>query len=191
MICQICKINSATIHIHKILNGKDESLDICQTCATEKNLVKELASGLTLNLAELLQTPQLTYKKNKLQLLKEQDLITPDHTCPNCHWTTEDLKRTGRLGCCQCWSVFKEILDHAIPLLHRGNAHHLQHDQQQEATLNQEDKKSLRYVETITKLESDLQHLIEIEAYEKAAILRDKITELKMNFLHGNEHHHG
>jgi protein arginine kinase activator len=50
--------------------------------------------------------------------------LDPAKPCPNCGYTLAELRRTGRLGCAQCYGPFAPLLAPQLPLLHRGTRHH-------------------------------------------------------------------
>lgn len=43
--------------------------------------------------------------------------------CPNCGASLEDFRRTGLLGCAQCYGVFREEVRSAIKKV-QGGSHH-------------------------------------------------------------------
>jgi len=97
--------------------------------------------------------------------------------CPRCGLTYEDFKRVGRLGCGECYSAFKDSL---LPLLKRihGSTQHY----------GKSPKKFKKVVKTtvVTKgkkdelgdLKDKLQKAINMEEFEEAAKIRDKIKDL-------------
>ena len=92
--------------------------------------------------------------------------------CPYCGTTPEDFRRTGRLGCSQCWAHFEEQLRALLRRIH-GSTQHVgklylgdaSEDEDREARLNQ--------------LKRRLQRAVEVEDFETAADLRDQIHDLE------------
>ena len=81
--------------------------------------------------------------------------------CPVCDFTLGDYRKTGRLGCPDCYNVFAgEITEGA--------------DTPAEAAETAGESPAL----TRKKLEQSMQLAIEQEDYETAAKLRDKLKEL-------------
>ena len=128
-----------------------------------------------INLAELFKTvhnsnssPQQIPPKPTPDISIQPDIIA----CANCFWDSEKLKKTGRLGCPECYKVFSGILNHSIPSLHRGDSHI------GKKPFASPQGKNDAMVD-IFRLQSKLDKLVQNENYEEAAIIRDKINQLK------------
>ena len=94
----------------------------------------------------------------------ENELI---RTCPACGFTTADFKKTGRLGCPQCYESFAGELKSLLRAVHRSSQH----------VGKVPSKESIRVQLTaeIAGLQKSLDRAIYDEHYEEAAQLRDKI----------------
>ncbi len=171
--CQICG-KRASIYLTQIVNGQATDLALCETCAREKGLF----DPQSLTFAEKF-FPE-AFKKKVDKLVKELigkdgedtkpsqarqysgDLLTE---CPACHFTLEDFRRCGRLGCPDCYTVFAQEI----------TAEHQQTDNEaaSPATTTEESIAIRR-----SKLEQQLQSAINREDYETAASLRDELKKL-------------
>ncbi len=162
MLCDICHKNEATIHVTEIVNGMVEEIHICEECAIKKGMMGK-KFGLADFLAELtdFDIPALEHELPEKTKLK----------CPNCGLTFEDFKRTGRLGCSQCYETFRKGL---IPLLKsiHGSSQHI-------GSAPKKTYKKTSKIREMQNLEQKLYKAVEEEEYEEAAKLRDKIRELK------------
>jgi len=177
MICNICNKNQATIHIQEVVNGAKKSLHICQICADAKGISVTGLNGI--NLSELFKTvhntiaaPQIAQKTPDSNITTQPEIIV----CSSCLWDSEKLKKTGRLGCPQCYKAFSGILGYSIPSLHRGDFH--------------VGKKPITSIQNrndamvdIFRLQTKLDNLVQNESYEEAAIIRDKINTLKSTIV--------
>ena len=180
--------------------AKKKTLHICEYCAAHKQNTLGLEFGM-FNLAEMLynlsakipvgnETEKNSPKEDSGESLlskeqpengalsgnkKEVNLV-----CPECHWDLSGLRKTGRLGCPNCYEVFKEILDEALPTMHRGTVH---------AGKIPGDDRSVdgsRWLRELSLAQQELNELIRNEEYEKAAVVRDRILDLKRK-LSGQE----
>jgi len=177
MLCEICKKNEATIHIQEIINSQKKALNICQDCAAKKNTNNALFNGL--NLADILYniSSNLTVNGEKTPS-KEQEPPAPQIpsvTCVKCGWSTANFSERGRLGCANCYNVFKDILSLALKNMHKGTLHVGKHP----GTRLPEDDDASRKAIEVMKMQKRLEEHILREEYEKAAELRDLIAALK------------
>ena len=107
----------------------------------------------------------------------EMDSAGPELECSTCGFTQVDFKKTGRLGCSTCYTVFSEPLEGMLKQMHKGTQH------------IGKVPKALRAQLDISKqqdqLNEQLQKAIEMENYEEAARLRDHLKELES--VHASE----
>ena len=111
--------------------------------------------------------------------------------CGTCGWDTERFRKTGRLGCPDCYLVFSEALAGVLGNMHRGYTHLGKVPQNHETNHQTEDvieKVALR--KKIADCQQELEMRIRNEEYEEAAVLRDRIIELKKE-LDGEDSHAG
>jgi len=113
MLCCVCKKNEATVHLTQIANDKVQKVDLCESCAKEKGVndptgfsLADLLLGLGSG-GEL--APGLPAGENL--------------ACPRCGFTQADFKKTGRLGCAECYVTFKEGLTGLLKSMHKGSRH--------------------------------------------------------------------
>ncbi len=171
MLCSICNKNEATIHIKEIVNGK--VLHICADCAAKQSQDHPALKGF--NLAEMLYNFSaemgLAGEVDKPGDEKESSQVMI--VCPDCGWDTNKFRKTGRLGCESCYAAFREIVSAALNNMHRGTLHV---GKQPGATA---DKESSKMMMKLMNLQKELDELVQREEYEKAAVVRDKINDLK------------
>lgn len=173
MICEICGKNIATIHIQEIINSKKKVLHICQECAAKKEAAKEMLSGLDLaqlmfNISSDLSTIMSDGNKNKIS-------VPPLIKCSRCGWDMIKFTSSGRLGCAQCFTTFRPILDQAIKNMHKGCIH----IGKKPGHLSVRSDEINELVQRIEALSKKLEGYVQNEEYEKAAQTRDLIAELK------------
>lgn len=160
MICNICGTNEATIHLTEIVNDQMMEIHLCEACAQEKGTefkshfnVNDLLSGLT-SLAK--------------EVVGESKSLAK---CPNCGLSYEEFSRTGRLGCSECYESFSKLL---MPLIKRVQ-HATQHVGKRPSRLSP----PMKAGQDLRELQNRMQKLIQEEAFEEAAKLRDQIKHLE------------
>lgn len=177
MLCDWCKKNEATIHIQEIVGNEKKSVHICGACAAEKAHDK---SGMPLgpfNLAEMLYNLTAKQSSQADDPRKENVPAAGELSrCPECGWTLDDLRKKGRLGCPTCYEYYKSILEGALESMHRG-AMHVGKRPGEAGTGSDADLSRLRL--ELLSLTREQEAVISREEYERAAVLRDRISELK------------
>jgi len=175
MLCKICNKNPATIHIQEIVNGEKKTLHICADCASKKSKEDPVLQGF--NLAEMLYSlsgQAGAQEGEKQDQAKDgEDAVLPLTVCPKCGWDSARFRKTGRLGCSNCYSVFEEILLPALANMHRGSFH-----VGKAPGLSGGSDSGRRMLE-LMKLQKELEEHVRREEFEKAAELRDKINALR------------
>lgn len=177
MLCDICNINEATIHVQELKNGQKKTLNICSSCASEHSLTEKEINGF--NLAEVLYNISSQMMKNSGEGMGEPSLLNPDFSSDNitnlqcqCGWDTVKFRETGRLGCPECYKTFATLLKDALKTMHKGT-YHLGKQPENVSDVNA--KVALK----ILSFQKELEAAVQREEYEKAAELRDLINELK------------
>jgi protein arginine kinase activator len=90
--------------------------------------------------------------------------------CPRCGFSQADFKKSGRLGCPECYRTFAEGLAGLLKTMHKGTRHV---GKTPEAL-----RQTRETVDRLKLLQKKLAKAIEEENYESAAALRDEIRTL-------------
>jgi protein arginine kinase activator len=151
--CDRCD-NEATIHLTQVLDGKVKKVHLCEACAKEQ--------GFDIN--ETMSVTDLLLGKPESGPLMPMELSS---SCPSCHMTRADFKKTGRLGCPDCYTHFAEGLAPLLDAVQRGSQH----------VGKIPSRESVRVQKTaeMSALQRELDKAIAEERYEDAAALRDRI----------------
>lgn len=182
MLCDICKKNPATIHIQEIAGNEKKTLHLCQECAQKK--AQEDSSFQAFNLAEVLY--------NISNQLNPQEVRKPDteHSgifCPTCGWDYASFRKTGRLGCPDCYNAFRDTLKSVLGAMHRGTTHTGKIPCEYHGPAPEKGEINFAALrKELEKLQNGLNAAVASEEFERAAILRDKINELKEQLTGGN-----
>lgn len=182
MLCDICKKNPATIHIQEIAGNEKKTLHLCQECAQKK--AQEDSSFQALNLAEVLYNIS-----NQLNPENAQPKPDTEHSgifCATCGWDYASFRKTGRLGCPDCYQAFYDTLKSAIGAMHRGTTHTGKIPAAFTGTMPGKSEANFAILrKELEKLQSSLNAAVADEEFERAVILRDKINELKEQLAGG------
>ncbi len=161
MLCTICKEKPATVHLTQIVGDKMQKLDLCEDCAKTKGINDPTSFGL----ADL----DLVLGLGASQQL-EQAAGGVELKCPRCGFTQADFKKSGRLGCPECYRTFAEGLAGLLKTMHKGTRHTGKAPEALRATREN--------AGLLKSLQSKLAKAIKDENYEQAAQLRDEIKQL-------------
>ena len=161
MLCTICKEKPATVHLTQIVGDKMQKLDLCEDCAKTKGINDPTSFGL----ADL----DLVLGLGASQQL-EQAAGGVELKCPRCGFTQADFKKSGRLGCPECYKTFAEGLAGLLKTMHKGTRHTGKAPEALRATREN--------AGLLKMLQAKLGKAIKDENYEQAAQLRDEIKQL-------------
>ena len=161
MLCSNCKEKPATVHLTQIVGDKMQKLDLCEDCAKTKGINDPTSFGL----ADL----DLVLGLGASQQL-EQAAGGVELKCPRCGFTQADFKKSGRLGCPECYVTFTEGLRGLLKSMHKGTRHTGKAPEALRAT-----RENAGLLKT---LQAKLAKAIKDENYEQAALVRDEIKQL-------------
>lgn len=151
MLCDDCKKKSATVDFKEVLPGKVIVLHLCEGCAHKRGLMMDRK----MSPFELLQ--KLLAKRSA----KDEQVI-----CPICYLSLAEFKRQGRFGCSHCIEQFRPHIENLIKQIHRSNKH-----------VGRRPRQGVRKSFEVFKLREELRCALEKEAYEEAALIRDRLKD--------------
>jgi protein arginine kinase activator len=159
MLCCICKEKNATVHLTQIAGEKMQKVDLCEECAKSKGVNDQTGFSLADLLLGLGASQEL-----------EQTAAGSEARCAQCGFTHADFKKSGRLGCAECYVTFAEGLGGLLKSMHKGTRH---------VGKVPEGLRTKRDIaEQLASLQKKLNKAIETESFEQAAQLRDEIKQL-------------
>ena len=177
MLCERCKKNEATIHVSETQQGKTREQHLCTDCAKElgisqpfKSYLDELfgqnlIGGTVFNMAGGIPAFDSTVKSGPAQ---------QNTSCSGCGQSYEDFRRSGLLGCSQCYSTFETRLDEVFRRVQGGTRHV---GRKVNETADQQELQMMRH--RLIELKTKLRQAVQEEAYETAAALRDEVHALE------------
>jgi len=90
--------------------------------------------------------------------------------CPRCGFTQADFKKSGRLGCPECYKTFAEGLEGLLKTMHKGTRH--------AGKVPEALRESREQADRLKALQKKLAKAIDDENFEQAAHLRDEIKQI-------------
>ena len=159
MLCSNCKEKPATVHLTQIVGDKMQKLDLCEECAKAKGVNDPGGFALADLMLGLGASQEI-----------EQAGGGVETKCPRCGFTQADFKKSGRLGCPECYKAFAEGLEGLLKTMHKGTRHAGKVPEALRETREQSDRLKL--------LQKKLDKAIKEENFEQAAQLRDELKQL-------------
>jgi protein arginine kinase activator len=158
MQCDVCGEKDATVFLTQIVEGKMQKVNLCETCAKAKGVEDPTGFALADLLLGLGAAQQLEKSPTTLK-------------CSVCGFTQADFKKTGRLGCSECYTTFAGGLSGMLSNMHKGTTH---------VGKSPGNRARIREIAAKMKtLQATLDDAVAREKYEEAANLRDQIRELE------------
>ncbi len=160
MKCQKCD-KPATFHITEMINGDHKELHLCDDHAYQYLHQNDIPQ-------EIIDEDKIEEEYSLKELTEKLECADFD-CCPCCEQTLLDFRKTGRLGCANDYSVFRERLEPLMMSVHGDTKHR---GKQPVRMTSVDDGVQL------VRLRNDLHDAIQTEDYERASVLRDKINAL-------------
>lgn len=202
MKCSNCRQNEATVKFLQIINGEKTELFLCENCAEEigiDNIDFTLPMDFSSFISEFFDT------------FGEQELLSAlteskQQKCNNCGLSYDEFVKTGKLGCTDCYDVFKDRIDLITKNIqgsseHKGkrvgkfsseitsnklenfygkdNDKNVENVNDMQKISNQDVKENINENEQIEILKMKLKKAVKEEKYEEAAEIRDEIKKLQ------------
>jgi len=161
MQCSICKEKPATVHLTQIVGEKMQKLDLCEDCAKAKGITDPTAFALA--------DADVLFGLGAAQEIG-QAAGGVELRCPRCGFTQADFKKSGRLGCPECYKTFSEGLSGLLKTMHKGTRHTGKAPEALRASRDNADR--------LKVLQKKLAKAIESENFEEAALVRDEIKQM-------------
>ncbi len=169
MNCQDCKTNEAHVHLTQIINNEKTTLNLCKDCAAARGFHSPL-DNVPFPLAEILSGLAANVPAH-VKAVTEEQLV-----CSNCGLDFEGFTRQGRFGCGSCYKAFRVRLEPIMRKIHGASLHRGNIPASQPIEDNNEHTIS---VKEENRLETELRKAIEIEDFERAAEIRDKLATIR------------
>lgn len=178
-LCDRCKKNTATVLVESIVNGVKSQNHLCQECVVK--LESSFGNiGNIGNIANIANISFDSFLKSFLETIVfgSEYFTKPMETnvnpvCGTCGQTYEEFMQTSRLGCADCYNVFRPQLEVLLKNIQGSNVH--------DGKIPSRAGSELLFKKELNNLKNLLRTAVQEEEYEKAAALRDKIRQLQKN----------
>jgi protein arginine kinase activator len=172
MKCDHCKKNDATIHISQTVNGKTTEQHLCAQCAAELGVNNSFNQYFS-ELFEPGSPVAQSIFDTAGGIPAFGSSTAPTAVCPVCGQRYDEFRRSGLLGCSNCYKAFGDRLDAIFRRVQGGTRH-----TGRKACETAEHQEMQLYRHKLLELKQQLQQYVADEEYEKAASVRDEIKEV-------------
>lgn len=186
-ICPFTKLpcqNPKNIQVTDLKDGKfAECNHVCQFCINvDKNkcnldepIKKAEVPEEVLNLLKIISS---AFSKATESLIF-QPVKSNVSICPKCGMTSLQFAQQGRYGCENCYDCFRPLTEHILQHCQEGALTHVG-----KIPKSYSDSENILLLkDKIKSLEAKMQKAIEIENYEIAGVLKNKIKELQQQMI--------
>jgi len=154
MKCDLCD-KEAVVHMTQMVNGETKEFHLCEGHAT--------AQGVDMN-----NPISITDILMGLGSQEKQSIVGGlTRSCPRCGMARDEFRKSGRLGCPECYKTFMAELSAAVKAMH--------HSTQHTGKIPAREGSQTRMKSKIARLQKDLAAAVAREEFEKAAEIRDQI----------------
>lgn len=161
MLCQNCRKQEATTHVKRIVNGETAEFHLCSDCAKSLGF-GDAFSDFGLGFSDMLSS---FFEPTAIGHLSSNLL-----RCEKCGSSFNDIVKSGKLGCANCYRTFYDKLLPSLERIH-GRTRHEGKIANGSPVQKKIDKKA--------ELQKKLEEAVAIQDYETAAKLRDEIKALE------------
>lgn len=165
--CQQCHEREAVVHLTEVQGDAVSTVHLCGKCAAERGVAPNEVPG-----ANPLGTFLATLGKGGATLASA---ATTGEACPGCGATLADFRASGRTGCPACWVTFERPLRDLVRRLHGATRHTGR--RYEDPALAADPARAAAHERA--RLREALRQAIEIEEFETAAELRDRLRALE------------
>lgn len=169
MMCDKCGKQQATSYYKQTINGKSVSMNLCSDCAQKLGGFNNIFSdpfGISNLFSDFL------FPIGETGTIKSI-------VCEKCSKTFEEITEDGKIGCDNCYVIFRDKLLPSIERLH-GNATNV-------GKVPHSAGAEIKRKKQLDDLKAELEDAVKKEDFEKAATLRDKIKSLSKDDNKGGE----
>lgn len=158
MKCENCHKKPATVHLTEINEDEKVERHLCEDCARE--ITTHMPKNF--NPAEFL-TSLISQVAPEIKEMSKT-------ACENCGLSYLEFRSQGRLGCANDYQVFEKGL---VPILEKihGSAQH-------KGKVPKTSQAGAAQQSEVVRLRQELAEAVNVEDYERAAILRDRLRNL-------------
>jgi protein arginine kinase activator len=168
MKCEVASCeNEATVHLTEIRDGKKHEMHLCERCAAEKGLPGKSTFSIADLLAGIASQAQTSSSSGTQKATKRGK----EAACPVCSTTLSQFQSSGRFGCPECYTTFREDVQGLVEKIHDSSQHI--------GKVPKRVSSEISLQKDVRQLQVELKRAIRREDYEKAASIRDEIRKME------------
>ncbi|HEX3027359.1 MAG TPA: UvrB/UvrC motif-containing protein [Clostridia bacterium] len=168
MLCDRCGKNEATTYLKEVINGNVKELHLCSRCAEQLGYDNVFGS---FNPFDMLGVNVGNFLGGFFSQSLPEQTSESSKKCSFCGTTFEDLAKTAKAGCANCYSEFYQEILPSLQRIH-GKTRHV-------GKIPGRAGKELKLRRELNTLKQKLNDAVSAQEYEQAAQLRDEIKELE------------
>ena len=165
MMCEECGIRQARFHLMKIVNNERTERNLCAVCMAKYQ--KQLPGIDFNNLAGILNTILEGHESANSEGDNPTDV---ELVCEQCGTTYQEFKKSGVVGCANCYKVFHQPIEKILDRMQNGTQH--------SGRIPEGVRSGASIRMNIDRLKQRMQKAVQDEDFEQAAKLRDAIRTL-------------
>lgn len=158
MICDKCKFNEAKLKYNQNINGQEKEYNLCYSC------FEKISHNITFE----------SMFKDFFESFLSCEIsnnIENEYKCEFCGNTFKNFKNTGKMGCQNCYTIFKDELTPFLKNIQLSNEHIGKFPTKLD--------RNFRIKKEVSILREKLNNAVKNEEYELAAKLRDEIRDIE------------
>lgn len=161
MLCQHCQQRDAIMRLSITENEETREVYLCELCAKKNQEVSFVFHPAIV--PEFLQA-LFGFNPTSIEQISEK-------TCPKCKISFSQITQAGKLGCSKCYETFENQLEPLLRRVHGGG--------QNVGKIPARRGVAIKNRMELRTLKEKLQTLIQKEAFEEAAVVRDQIRQIE------------
>ena len=162
MICQNCGKNEATTHLKRIINGEKAETHLCAQCASTLGY-GSIFSGFGFNFGDI-----FTGFFGDMPVSRLSNRVI---RCEKCGCSFDDIVKSGKIGCADCYSTFYDKLLPSIQRIHGKTEH--------QGKFPFGAGEEVRHAHRLSELKAEINRAIDEQNFERAAQIRDEIRAME------------
>jgi protein arginine kinase activator len=169
--CDHCGAEEAVLHLTQVENDETRTLHLCAECAEARGVQGPSVPDNFLLAGVLAQLGHEPGERDSTEGDPRGAGRASPEACGYCGLTLADFKETGRLGCPHCWSTFESQLRVLLERVQSASHHVGKVYLPPDPSVSEREKR-------LAGLRRKLDRAVELEDFERAAELRDRIRAL-------------
>lgn len=188
MLCAHCGKREAEILIKQITGQTLHTCALCRECAEELGLIPSDGPSITISFS-VSENDVARIKKKKMTSKQKKEAQENSLVCPECGTSYAKFREIGTLGCEKCYEAFRVPLGEYLQE-HQGAESHwcAMSSGFSDIPVSEVEVPGEVRLDCLRldgddreKLERSMREAVDLEDYERAAVIRDKLSSLDLS----------